>query len=149
MERKPYAFFYGGYMDAQLLKAAGTKPENCEVGYVEGFALTVGPLANLKEETGAKAYGLLAQLSHHDLDTLYAGDTPHLRGAKYLPEAVLVKTNSGKAIPALTYICPNLPYMAPGSAYLEKLIDAAKTLSLPKQCIEHMRGFLEASAGPD
>lgn len=148
MDRKPYAFFYGGYMDERLLREAGVQPENCEAGYIEGFALTVGPLANLREEADARAYGLLAQLSHRDLDMLYAGDPSHLKGAKYLPEAVLVHTVDGGSVPALTYICPNLPYASPDPAYLEKLIEAAQSLDLPAECIDHIRSFMDAARAP-
>lgn len=141
MVRKPYAFFYGGYMSPDVLKAAGVTVEECVAGYVEGFALTIRPIANLEDKDGARAYGLLARLSHADLDTLYGGDPAALKGAVYLPEAVVVQSEDGRAVPAMTYICPSLAGGAPDPAYIAKLVDGAKALGLPADYVAYIRAF--------
>jgi hypothetical protein len=141
MANKPYAFFYGGYMNPEVLKASGTTPEACEVGYIEGHGLTVGPIANLVETEGARAYGLLARLSHSDLNVLYGGAPAALKGAVYLPEAVLVHTADGRAIPALTYISPALSGEAPEPEYIEKLLDAAEEIGLPSYYLTRIKNF--------
>jgi hypothetical protein len=141
MARKPYAYFYGGYMNPAVLKAAGVSPEACKAGHVDGLALTVGPIANLEEKAGNRSYGLLARVSHADLDRLYGGDAAHLKGLVYLPEAVLVHTEDGRAVPALTYICPSLSGAAPDSAYVATLVEAAERLGLPAEYIEFIRSF--------
>lgn len=141
MARKPYAFFYGGYMNPAVLEAAGVTYENGEAGYVEGLVLTIGPIANLEDKKEARAYGLLARLSHDDLDKLYGGDPAALGGAVYLPEAVLVQTEDGRAVPAMTYICPALAGGKPDPAYVAKLVDAAERLALPAEYIAHIRSF--------
>ncbi len=143
MARKPYAFFYGGYMDPGVLKAAGASPENCEAGYVADFELTVGPLANLEGKKDARAYGLLAQLSHADLDKLYGGNPVALKGAPYLPEAVLVHTDDGRAVPAMTYICPKLSGEKPDQAYIAKLLTAAGKLQLPADYLAMIQSFAD------
>ena len=142
MTRNPYAFFYGGYMNPEVLEASGTSPTDCEAGYVEGLRLTVGPIANLEETKGARAYGLLARLSHGDLDTLYGGDPAALQGAVYLPEPVLVHTGDGRAVPAMTYVCPALSGEVPDAAYVAKLITAAKKIGLPADYLSQIRTFL-------
>lgn len=141
MDRKPYAFFYGGYMSTEVLRASGVAPEECEACWLEGFALTIGPIANLEEEKGARAYGLLARLSHEELETLYGGDPAALKGARYLPEAVLVQTADGRSIPAMTYICPSLDGSAADPVYVAKLVTAAEGLDLPSDYISHIRSF--------
>lgn len=141
MARLPYAFFYGGYMDPDVLEAAGASPEHYEAGYVADFELTVGPLANLEAKKAARAYGLLAQLSHDDLEKLYGGNPAALKGAPYLPEAVLVQTDDGRAVPAMTYICPKLSGEKPDRAYVAKLIVAAEKLQLPADYISCIRSF--------
>lgn len=141
MAGMPYAFFYGGYMNPEVLRGFGASPENCEAGYVDGLELTVGPLANLEEKEGARAYGLLARLSHDDLDKLYGGDTAALQGAVYLPEAVLVHTKEGLAVPAMTYVCPALSGASPDPEYVAKLVIAAEGLRLPANYISHIRAF--------
>ena len=142
MASKPYAFFYGGYMDPETLLAAGTTPENSEAGFVEGLALTVGPLANLEEKDGSRAYGLLTRLSHEDLDKLYGGDPAALKGIAYLPEAVLVRTSDGRAVPALTYVCAKLSGEAPDPAYVGRLVVAAESIGLPSEYIAHIQSFV-------
>lgn len=143
MARKPYAFFYGGYMDPEVLGAAGASPENCGAGYVAGFELTVGPLANLEEKKDARAYGLLAQLSHKDLEKLYGGDPVALKGAPYLPEAVLVHTDDGRVVPAMTYICPGLSGERPDQAYIARLVGAAEKLHLPANYLAVIQSFAD------
>lgn len=141
MARKPYAFFYGGYMDPEVLELAGASPENCEAGYVDGFELTVGPLANLEAKKNARAYGLLAQLSHDDLEKLYGGNPAALKGAPYLPEAVLVYNDEGRSVPAMTYICPALSGEKPDQAYVAKLVRAAEKLQLPADYLAMIQSF--------
>ncbi len=142
MERKPFAFFYGGYMDPEVLRAAGTSPEECMAGYVDGLALTIGPIANLEDQPDARAYGLLARLSHRDLDTLYGGDPAALRGVVYLPEAVLVQTDGGRRVPAITYITSMLSGAAADPAYVAKLAAAAEVSGLPGSYISYIRSFV-------
>lgn len=143
MARMPYAFFYGGYMNPDVLRAADASPKDCETGYVEGFELTVGPIANLAEKEGARAYGLIARLHHDDLEKLYGGDPSALKGAVYLPEAVLAQTDDGRAFPAMTYICPVLSGAAPDPAYIAKLVAAAEVLGLPAYYIDQIGAFAD------
>lgn len=143
MADKPYAFFYGGYMNPDTLRAYGTTPEECEVGYVEGLELTVGPIANMAPKEGARAYGLLARLSHDDLETLYGGDPAALKGSRYLPEAVLVKTAAGASVPAMTYLCSTLSGAAPEAEYVGNLVKAAEVLGLPDDYIAHIKAFID------
>ena len=140
MARMPHAFFYGGYMNPDTLKALGTQLMDCATGYVEGLKLNIGPLANLEESDGSRAYGLLARLSHEDLDKLYGSDPAALQGIVYLPEAVLVHTENGQTVPALVYICAPLTGIA-DAAYVAKLIVAAKKVGLPADYIAHIRTF--------
>lgn len=139
--RKPYGFFYGGYMNRAVLEAAGVSPENCEKGYVNGFALTIGPIANLEEKAGTRAYGLLARLSHEDYDKLYSNSPAWLKGAVYLPEAVIVHTAGDVQIPAITYICPALSGDVPDPDYVNQLADAANGLGLPQGYVAHIHSF--------
>ncbi len=141
MARMSYAFFYGGYMNPDTLKAAGAQPIDCETGYVEGLKLTVGPLANLVESESSRAYGLVAKLSHEDLNKLYASDPVALRGIVYLPEAVLVHTETGQSLPALVYICPALSGGSADAAYVAKLVVAAEKIGLPADYISQIRAF--------
>ena len=92
-------FFYGLFMDARVLREAGTKPSNFRRAYVTDFALRIGQRATLVHSPGARAYGMLISLTHAELERLYSA--PGLEG--YRPEAVLAHPFEGEAIPALCY----------------------------------------------
>jgi len=141
MERRPYAFFYGGYMNPAVLMAAGVSATDCMAGYIDSLTLTIRPIANLEDNPEGRAYGLLARVSHDDLDALYGGNPPALQGIRYLPEAVLVHTEEGRSVPAVTYICPKLPGGPADAAYIAKLVAAAEDLNLPADYIAHIRTF--------
>ncbi len=46
MSRRIEVFFYGLFMDADLLRAKGARPENIRVASVPGFALRIDPIIN-------------------------------------------------------------------------------------------------------
>lgn len=92
-------FFYGLYMDAELLASKGVKARDPRPVFVDDFALRIGQKATLLKTPGARAYGMLFALTHGEIQTLYAG----LEG--YRPEPVLAQTLTGQAVPAL---CMNL-----------------------------------------
>ncbi len=92
-------FFYGLFMDAQVLHQAGTKPSKFRRAYVADFALRIGQRATLVPSPGARAYGMLISLTHAELERLYSA--PGLEA--YRPEAVVAHSFEGEAIPALCY----------------------------------------------
>lgn len=94
-------FFYGLYMDPEILESKGVTPREPREGYVEGYKLRIGNMATLLREAGSKATGLVYSLTHKELDKLYAKSGLDM----YVSEAVLVTLSSGERIPAL---CCNL-----------------------------------------
>jgi len=97
--RQVDGFFYGLFMDARVLRQAGTKPSNLRRAYVVDFALRIGQRATLVPSPGARAYGMLIALTHADLERLYGA--PGLEA--YRPEAVIAHPMEGGAVPALCY----------------------------------------------
>jgi hypothetical protein len=98
-DRRIDSFFYGLFMDVEILRELGAAPVNPRRAYVENFALRIGQRATLLPSAGTRAYGMLFALSHAELDRLYAA--PGLE--QYRPEAVLAQTLDGRATPALCY----------------------------------------------
>ena len=100
MARRPIeVFFYGLFMDIELLRSQAVVPMHARRAFVEGFTLRIGQRATLMPTAGARVYGMLMALTHHDIAQLYAA--PGLQ--HYLPEAVLAQTLEGQAVPALCY----------------------------------------------
>src|SRR5213594_2873122 len=92
-------FFYGLFMDVELLRSQAVVPMTARRAFVEGFTLRIGRRATLIPMAGARAYGMLMALTHQEIAQLYAA--PGLQ--HYLPEAVSAMTIEGQAVPALCY----------------------------------------------
>jgi len=104
-DRRIDAFFYGLFMDPDVLREAGVAPINPRRAYLEGFALRIGQRATLVPYAGARAYGMLVALTHSELDRLYGA--PGLE--RYLPEAVLAQPLEGAPTPAMCYNLRDAP----------------------------------------
>jgi hypothetical protein len=98
-DRRLEAFFYGLYMDLDVLREAGIVPIAPRQAFVDNFALRIGRRATLLPAAGARAYGMLYTVTHDELDRLYTA--PGLE--QYRPEAVLARPLDGAPIPALCY----------------------------------------------
>ena len=98
-DRRIDGFFYGLFMDHDILRETGVEPINPRRAYVEEFALRIGQRATLIPSPGTRAYGMLFALKHSELDRLYAA--PGLE--QYRPEAILARPLEGTPTPALCY----------------------------------------------
>lgn len=131
--RKIDGFFYGLFMDAQVLREAGTNPSNFRRAYVSDFALRIGQRATLVPCPNARAYGMLISLTHADLERLYGA--PGLEG--YRPEAVVAHTLEGEAVPALCYnlVQPPEPHER-NPEYAMRLRSVLENLGFPAEYVE-------------
>jgi hypothetical protein len=98
-DRRIDAFFYGLFMDIDVLRENNVEPVNPRRAYVGGFTLRIGQRATLLPLAGARAYGMLFALTHPELERLYTA--PGLE--QYRPEAVLAQPMEGTPAPALCY----------------------------------------------
>ncbi len=98
-ERRVDGFFYGLFMDIDVLRGSGVGPVSASRAYVDDFALRIGNRATLVPSPGARAYGMLIALTHSELDRLYGAPGLEL----YRPEAVLARCLDGGSVPALCY----------------------------------------------
>ena len=98
-ERRVDGFFYGLFMDVGVLRNSGAVPVNPRKAYLDGFALRIGNRATLVASAGARSYGMLIALTHHELERLYGA--PGLD--QYRAEAVLARCMDGGSFPALCY----------------------------------------------
>ena len=135
-ERRVDVFFYGLFMDGELLRKKGFAPNAERVALVRGFALRIGRRATLVPSADRDAYGVVMSLSHDELDALYSETS--LR--PYRPEAVLAQFPDGTRAPAL---CFNLP-RPPGpdehdTDYAEKLRALANQLGFPEDYVASIK----------
>jgi len=69
-ERRVEVFFYGLFMDEELLRGKGLEPEGGEIAAIDGFALRIGQRAALVPVVGllsAISAGLLRIILGHKL----------------------------------------------------------------------------------
>jgi hypothetical protein len=66
--RRIEVFFYGLFMDADLLRTKGAEPIKIRPACAPGFALRIGERATLLRNPDARAYGMLMELTHDEID---------------------------------------------------------------------------------
>jgi len=106
---------------------------NIRPACVPGFALRIGQRATLLRVPDARAYGILMELTHSEIEQLYS--EPSVQA--YRLEAVLAELTDGSCVPALCFnlLVPPDPEEA-NSEYAAKLRDLASRLGLPSNYVE-------------
>lgn len=133
--RRIRVFFYGLFMDEQLLREKGVQPTTPRHAVVRGFALRIGQRATLVPASDARAHGVVTELSHDEIERLYSEPSV----AVYRPEAVVAEFPDGVQVPALCFNLPIAP--EPGEsndAYARKLQDLARRLGLPPDYVDRI-----------
>lgn len=130
-------FFYGSYMNPDVLKSVNMNPAKYEVARLNGFDIVIGPRANLIPSDQACVYGILTRATHAELDRLYAHARDVL-GEVYLPHAVLAETVDGHWQPALCYISNNMKPGPPAKDYVDRILKPARDFGFPQWYIERL-----------
>ena len=121
-------FFYGLFMDAELLRANELHPTNGRQACVSGMALRIGRRATLVPDPTRSVHGFVFGLSHQEVERLYAEPSV----AAYRPEAVIAQLADRSCIPALCFNLPPSNDTEPANPeYAEKLRVVAGRLGLP------------------
>jgi hypothetical protein len=138
---KVWTFFYGSYINFEVLKEVDLVPESWEVARLGGFDIRIGPRANLVRSDTDVVYGITATATHDELTRLYA-HAKDVLGELYLPEPVLVETLDGKWRSALCYICPYMEPRPADPAYVERILGPARTYGFPQWYLDRLAEFL-------
>ena len=139
-EAQVFVFFYGSYMNRAVLAEVGLTPKTWEVASLPGFDIRISPRANLARSPGEVVFGVLAEATHAELDRLYA-HARNVLGEVYLPEAVLVHTQSGAWQPALCYIATHMVDCKAEFAYVERILQPARELGFPGWYLARLESF--------
>ncbi len=140
-EPKVWVFFYGSYMNLDVLREVDLVPERWEVGRLGGFDIQIRPRANLIRSDRDSVYGIATTATHAELARLYAHARDVL-GEVYLPEAVLVQLSAGLWRPCLCYICPEMAPMPADSASVGRIVGPAREFGFPTWYIDRLESFL-------
>lgn len=126
-------FFYGLFMDDDVLKDQSVTAINPRKTYVDDFELCIGQRSTLVPRKGDRSYGVVYSLTHEDLERLYS--SPGLQ--EYYPEAVLATTLEGQSLPALCYNLREKPGRhEENPEYAKKLRAVLRKFNFPSEYIE-------------
>ncbi len=128
-------FFYGLFMDVNLLKTKGIRPAEVSVGFVDGYGLRIGERATLVRRPDGRAYGAMMNISPGEATDLYAEDSV----ADYLPEPITVELMDGTQVEATCYNLPSDQVTGANKGYAESLLEVATTLGVPDSYLDQIR----------
>jgi hypothetical protein len=129
-------FFYGLFMDENLLRAKGLHPRDAELASVDGFALRIGQRAALVATAGSRVHGLVMSVPLDELERLYS--EPSVQA--YQPQALLAELAGGGTIAALCYNLPQPPAATDRNPeYVAKLRAVAEKVGLPPEYIASLQ----------
>ena len=130
-------FFYGSFINLDVLAGYGLAPENIEVARLSGYDISIAPLATLVRSDRHSVYGLLCSARHDALHRLYSQTWV----AAYRPEAVMVETRPGRMALALCWIAPPFKPERVADDYLDRIIGPARDFGFPAWYIERLESF--------
>ena len=137
-ESKGWVFFYGSFINREVLARGGLVSDRIEVARLWGFDIVIETLATLVRSDQRSVYGIVCETTHDELRSLYGQDW---LGGTYLPYAVIVETDGGRLIPALCYIAPTRPPARPAADYLDWITGPAREYRFPDWYIERLEHF--------
>ena len=127
-------FFYGLFMDVNILKKNGLNPTNIRSAHLPDYRLKIGNRASLIASPGATAYGLLIKVDKAATLALYKEASV----ADYIAEEVVVITRNGESVKATCYNLPEEMLTGTNSAYATSLYDLAMRLDFPNAYLTHI-----------
>jgi len=141
MEPKVWVFFYGSYINPDVLKEVDLVPEHWEVARLAGFDLIIAPRANILRDPAQVVWGILATATHTELARLYLDHAKGILGEVYLPEAIMATDEHGRLRPAMTYISPAMESRPAEHAYVERIARPAEQFGFPDWYVAKIRSF--------
>ena len=128
-------FFYGLFMDDELLRGKGFNPTLGKVAFVDGYGLRIGTRATLVKSENERSYGLIMNLSEEEIGELYSDPSV----ADYIPESVEAMDLNGATCKVTSYNLPISKLSGSNKGYAKALLIAAQKVGLPKSHIKEIQ----------
>jgi hypothetical protein len=122
-------FFYGLFMDQDILIKSGIHPSNPRKGYLENYTLKIGNRASLLQCENEKAYGIIMTVDDQEITKLYAEESV----ADYVPEEIEVVTETSEHLRATCYNLPPELHAGTNELYARSLYELAKRWDFPEE----------------
>lgn len=131
--RRVDVFFYGLFMDQDLLREKRLAPENVELASVTGYALQIGRRAGLVRRESETVFGTVMALTPAEIARLYGEGGFQ----DYKPIPVLARRKDGSLTPALCYNLPVPPATNERNAdYARRLKAVGQKVGLPEEYLQ-------------
>jgi hypothetical protein len=134
---KVWTFFYGSFINLDVLGQVGYTPDRFKVARLSGFDIRIEPLANLVRSDQHSVYGIVAPATHEELRRLYAQEWV----GTYLPEPVVVETLDAKLRAAFCYIAPSPEPRPATNDYIDRIVTPARQHGFPEWYIARLESF--------
>lgn len=131
------AFFYGLYMDPELLRKLGADPINPRQARLADYRLDLHGPAKILQIPGNSVWGMIVGLSPEHLLALYSGESTR----EYQPLELMVQASDSPPIAVICYNRPLQPGMPLNREYLEKLLVVARRLRLPSEYVRELESL--------
>jgi cation transport regulator ChaC len=138
--RRVWVFFYGSFMNPAVLAKADVHSTDRQMARLDGWELRIASRATIVPVPGVSVYGIVARLTHPEIEKLYTKDW--FAFGPYVPEAVQVTPASGDPVPALCYVAWQLADGKPGREYLDKMLSVAREYSFPEDYVRRIQSFV-------
>jgi len=122
-------------MDIDVLLKNGINASNPRYGVLNHYTLKIGNRASLVPSINEKSYGIVMSINKEDLDKLYSDPSV----SDYLPEKVVIVTESNDAVKAVCYILPPTSISGTNKSYAKALHNLANRLCFPSEYLESIR----------
>lgn len=132
-------FFYGLFMDTEVLLKNDISVYNQKKAYAAGYTLKIGNRASLIPSKGDKAYGILMEVNEEGILKLYAEKSV----ADYLAERITVFTELQERHVATCYNLPLELLTGANKSYAKSLYELAKQKKFPHDYLEKIRMMAE------
>lgn len=134
-------FFYGLFMDPDLLRSEGYNPGPLQIAKLNNYHLKLGTRATLVPDPAGEAWGTIMSLPPEELDALYSAPSV----ADYQPTAVKCITENDLEAKADVYILnPDDPLEPPADAtYARKLLTIAEKVGLPLKYLQELETLIK------
>ena len=130
-------FFYGLFMDRQLLESRGMAPLDIEPGFADGYALRIGERATLAPQPGARTYGFVMTITEKEAKDLYSEESVK----DYLAETLEVTSANGQHEDVVCYILPASRIVGTNGDYAHALHRLAGSFDFPQSYLDEIEKF--------
>lgn len=131
MSENSEAFFYGLYMDSELLESLGFNPESVVKAKVDSYELDLFGAAKIVPKPNSIVWGNVIKLPKQDLEAMYSFETTKA----YSPIKVQVTDIHGSSRAVSCYNLPEATGEQFNSEYQQKLIHVLKKQKFPAEYI--------------